>query len=204
MIVEEVYGLVDRVMRVAIFHRHLGDPVMKDSVVARHGSLDPARPGRIDRFGTGVALAEVLHMFGRFHAIHLPAKVLDLVGALHVPLSEIPCAITGASQALGKVRLVGPQHALVVVADVLDLKHAMVVRQQSSHQAGPRRRAGRGRAVGPPAHSPRRETIHVWRQARRPRQHGPRLHRVGDEEEDIGFRGHGATTVTKASTECEP
>ena len=125
--------------RVAFLDGRLGRGVMQDGVVAL-GPAYMARQAFVDfRQGTFVTLAHVADKLVGLESIGLPAEIFQLVRPLDMPFAEITGAIAGRHQLRSPMRLVGSEHALVVIAAMFHFQHAVVMRQKSSHQAGPGR-----------------------------------------------------------------
>ena len=110
---------------------------MQDGTIAVRALVVAHRSGAVEEVGgSGDTRPQRPLRGGVVAASLLPPEAAQVVAALDVPLAEVGGPIAGIAQPLRPVRIVGPQHALVVVHGVLHLQHAVVVRKHPRHQAG--------------------------------------------------------------------
>jgi hypothetical protein len=82
--------------------------------------------------------------------------------------------------------LVGSQNALIVISTVFDFQDAMVVREQSGHEAGACRGAGRACRMGIlKADASSSQAIKIRGVALTARANRGGLHTIGNKEQDI-------------------
>ena len=117
--------------------RHGRCRVVQDRAIAVRALVVAYRIGAVEEVsGNGNTRAQRPLRGNVIAAALLPPKATQVVAALDVPLAEVGGPVAVIAQPLSPVRVLGPQHALIVVHGVLHLQHAVVVRHHPRHQAG--------------------------------------------------------------------